>query len=400
MRRIGLVGRVVLISVFVLTFSHLPYSLYQPHQPYPPSSLHAQQPDRTRTEAQARRVSERMVVLQREAERLAGEARTLVGDLRRLEVERDLQIERLKVAQGAAAEGQDTVFVLNGRLAELEARRVAQLPDLEAQLVDLYKRGRAGYARLILGASGIRELGRTTRAVSAIVRINEERVAEHRRTLDAMRADRLALENKLRELQVSEEEARSARAAADRAVNARAALIAQIDRRRDLTAQFAGELQVAYQRLQQQLASIGSGSPAGPVEVPLAPCRGALEWPVGGSVTGRFGQTSGRFGVPTARNGIEVGAAEGTPVHAVHSGTVSYADTFTGFGNLVIVDHGANNTSLYGYLSSASVRVGETVEPGTEVGRVGSAPAGPPALYFEMRIDGRSVDPVQWLKAK
>jgi septal ring factor EnvC (AmiA/AmiB activator) len=40
------------------------------------------------------------------------------------------------------------------------------------------------------------------------------------------------------------------------------------------------------------------------------------------------------------------------------------------------------------------------VDAGTELGRVGLAPAGPAALYFELRVDGRSVDPVQWLKPK
>ena len=77
MSQVGRVSRVGLVSVFVLIFSHAPDSPYPPYSP-----LFAQQPDRALTEAQARRVNERMVVLQREAERLAGEARTLVGDLR------------------------------------------------------------------------------------------------------------------------------------------------------------------------------------------------------------------------------------------------------------------------------------------------------------------------------
>ena len=183
-------------------------------------------------------------------------------------------------------------------------------------------------------------------------------------------------------------------------MRARTALIAQIDARRDLNAQFAGELQVAAERLQQQMASLGSGQPVIPVAVPLTPFRGALDWPATGRISGAFGQPSGRFGAATVRNGIEIAAAEGTPVQAVHSGTVSYADVFAGFGNLVIVDHGANNYSLYGYLGSTSVKLGDPVESGAEVGRVGSAPGGPPALYFEMRIDGRSVDPVQWLRVR
>ena len=85
-------------------------------------------------------------------------------------------------------------------------------------------------------------------------------------------------------------------------------------------------------------------------------------------------------------------------MRAVHGGTIGYADAFTGFGNLVIVEHGGNNFSVYGYLSSIAVARGDSVETGAELGHVGLAPAGPPALYFEMRIDGKSVDPLQWLK--
>lgn len=362
--------------------------------------ISAQQPERLRTEAQARRINDRIAALQREADRLAGEARTLVGDLRTLEIERDLQIERATQAQVAVTEGQTSVQQSAERLAALEQQRIAQLPDLKTQLVDVYKRGRAGYARLLFGASGVREFGRATRAVAALVRINEQRVVEHRRTIEAMQQEQAALQAKLRELEASDAEARQARAAAERSLAARTALVRQIDARRDLNAQFAGELQVASERLQQQVANLGSGQPVVPVAVPLAPFRGALDWPVAGRVSGAFGQPSGRFGATSARNGIDIAATEGIPVQAIHSGTVSYADAFAGFGNLVIVDHGANNYSLYGYLASTSVKQGDAVETGAEVGRVGSAPGGPPTLYFEMRIDGRSVDPVQWLRVR
>jgi septal ring factor EnvC (AmiA/AmiB activator) len=141
----------------------------------------------------------------------------------------------------------------------------------------------------------------------------------------------------------------------------------------------------------------GRGSGAGAVPIPLAPFRGALKWPVAGRMTGAYGQPANRLGGSAVRNGIEIAAPEGTPVRAVHAGTVGYADAFTGFGTLVIVDHGGNNYSLYGYLGSASVSRGDSVEEGTELGRVGGSP---PTLYFEMRIDGRATDPVQWLEAR
>jgi septal ring factor EnvC (AmiA/AmiB activator) len=362
--------------------------------------LAAQAPDRGRAEAEARRVTDRIRVLETEADRLAGEARTLLGDLRKLEVERELQQERVREAQAAIAGGRTAIEASNERLAALEQQRVSQLPDLQAQLVDIYKRGRAGYARLLFGSTGVREFGRATRAVAALMNINQQRVAEHQRTLDALRQERAMLDEELEALQAREAEALQAQTAANRALASRAALVAQIDARRDLNAQLAGELQVAHDRLQQQLAGLGSGRAVEPVAIPIAPFRGALDWPVAGRISGRFGQRSGRFGDPSTRNGIEIAALEGSPVRAIHSGTVSYADPFTGFGNLVIVDHGANTYSLYGYLASMTVARGTAVDSGTEVGRAGSAPAGPAAVYLEIRVDGRSVDPVQWLKPR
>ena len=92
--------------------------------------------------------------------------------------------------------------------------------------------------------------------------------------------------------------------------------------------------------------------------------------------------------------------AEGIPVHAVHGGTVAFAGPFTGFGTLVILDHGANNFTLYGYLSTVEVDRGDVVDAGAELGRTGTGPGATSGLYFEVRIDGRQVDPLQWLRPR
>lgn len=364
------------------------------------AGLAAQTADRGRTEAEVRRVDDRIRALRNEADSLAGQARTLLGDLRKLEIDREIQIEQVRQAQAAIAQGRAAVADTTERLTSLEEQRAGQLPDVQTQLVDIYKRGRAGYARLLFGGSSLREFGRATRAVAALMNINRQRIDEHRRTLEAVQLERERLAAEIPALQAREAEARQAQAAANRALAARTALVAQIDERRDLNAQFAGELQIAYERLQRQVANLEAGRPAEPVPVPLAPFRGALDWPVAGRMAVQFGQPSGRLNDSTLRNGVEIAALEGTPVHAIHSGTVSFADAFTGFGNLVIVDHGANMYSLYGYLGAVSVTRGNAVDSGTEIARVGSPPAGPAALYLEIRIDGRSVDPVEWLKPR
>lgn len=355
----------------------------------------AQAPD-----PQARRVDERMRALQRENEQLAREATTLAGELRRMEIQRDLRIQEWRLAQAAALEAQQAVARASERLTALEEERTAQLPDLRAQLVDVYKRGRGGYARLIFGAADLRDFMRATRAVAALASINERRIAEHRRTLQELASQRAALEQSAAQLSAREAEARTARAAAERAVFEVSSHIARIDSRRDLTAQYVGDLQMAYDRIQQQLASGSAGRTRPAVAVPLLPFRGSLDWPAAGRLAGRFGQSADRLGGTASRNGIEIAVAEDTPVRAVHGGTVGLAGPFIGFGNLVILDHGTNNYTLYGYLGTVGVEQGAAVEAGAELGRSGSAPAGPPALYFEVRIDGRSVDPLQWLRAR
>jgi septal ring factor EnvC (AmiA/AmiB activator) len=210
----------------------------------------AQAPD-----PEARRVDDRLRALQRENEQLAKEATTLVGDLRKLEIERDLRVAELQQAEASALEAQNAVTRANERLAHLQQERSAQLPDLRAQLVDVYKRGRSGYARLLFGAADLRDFARATRAVAALSSINQRRIVEHRRTLQDLAIQQIALEQSAAQLRTRETEARAARAAADRAVADFSMLVARIDSRRDLTAQYVGELQLAYERLQQQVAS-------------------------------------------------------------------------------------------------------------------------------------------------
>lgn len=381
---------VIVLIVILLVNPFFPFQPFLPLQPFPPLSpfqLSVAAQDRQAAESMARRVNERIRALQAEADRLASQARTLLGDLRQLEIQRDIAAEKVKATETSVAQAQLALQQTTDRLTALEQQRESQLPDLKVRLVDIYKRGRGGYARMLLDVRGAREFARAMRAVAALTTINEERIAEHRRTLAEMRQQRDTMQQRTRELEAAARDAERARVSAQRAIAAREALITQIDQRRDLNAQLAGELDVAHQHLQDQLASIAAGRPAEAVAVPLASFRGALDWPVAGRFT-------------RARNGIEISAPEGTPVTALHPGTVDYADTFSGFGNMVIVDHGGNDFSLYGYLGSVNVARGDHVDAGTQLGRAGTAPAGPPALYFELRIDGRSVDPLQWLKPR
>lgn len=357
--------------------------------------VHAQ----TDSKALADRAAARIRALQAESDRLAAQSRTVFGDLRRLEIDRELkQAEVLKLegelAQLTIARDNSADYVQT-----LESQRVAQTPGVKERLVELSKRGRAGYVQLLLASGDVRALGRMARGVAAVAELDRVRLDTHRRTLAAERDALKELDDQTRAVAALQREASRARAGVEAAVAARNRLIDDLDARRDLAAQYVAELQQAQLQLERTLATAGGAS--GTVALPFRPFKGDLAWPIDGQVTTRFGRApSGRFGTAIVRNGIEVAAGEGAPAAAVHEGTVAFAAPFTGFGTLVIVDHGNAAFTLYGHLLDAAVTAGTKVSRGTVLGRVGLAPSGGAALYFEVRIDGRPVDPLQWLSRR
>ena len=355
--------------------------------------LLGQPSDRARTEALARRAGERLQVLQREADRLAAQESTLLNDLRKLEIERQLKGEELKQLDGEAARVGAELTATNERMDSLQKSEAAERPELRARVVEIYKLGQARYLRLLLSTPDLRRIGQASRTVAAMAKLDRDRVASHQRTLAELKSARATLQERQKALAMVRAAAEKAQAAAQRAAQARSDLIRDIDRRRDLNAQLASELQTAQQKLQLALRDIASGTPPADVaSLPLKPFRGDLDWPVRGDVRRRFsGGTS---------KGIEIAANEGADAVAVHDGLVAFAGTFSGFGNLVILDHGSQTFSLYGDLLDIGVKKGAHIDRGQPVGSVGPTPSGAAGLYFELRIDGQPVDPLQWLKKR
>jgi murein hydrolase activator len=357
-----------------------------------------QAPDRSQAEAQERRANARLLALTREAEVLAAEQRTILGELRRHQVERQLHLEKLELirAEMEAATGQ--IELLGSRAETLQRQIDAERPRILERHISLYKLGNAGYSRILLSVGDPKEAARAYRLVGALANIDRHRVERHMNAIRDFEQARGELLERHTQLAILQRDAEAARAGADKAISGHARLVSEIGARRDLNAQLAGELQLAHSRLQAWLTAPGVRAGDPPPAIPLSALRGDLDWPVRGRVLSRSsGGNPGAAGNAMA-GGIEIAAVPGTPVLAVHDGTVTFAEPFTGFGNLVIIDHGANSYSLYGHLSSLAVADRASVVQGNTVGVVGTSPAGVSSLYFMLRIDDRPVDPVQWLK--
>src|SRR6185436_4938066 len=107
---------------------------------------------------QSDRAAARIRALQAESDKLAAQARTVFGELRRLEIEREIKQAEMAKTQTALARVTADRDRVEKRLKVLEATRVAQTPGIKERLVELSKRGRAGYAQLLLASGDVRAI--------------------------------------------------------------------------------------------------------------------------------------------------------------------------------------------------------------------------------------------------
>ncbi|MBU2590993.1 MAG: peptidoglycan DD-metalloendopeptidase family protein [Nitrospinae bacterium] len=131
----------------------------------------------------------------------------------------------------------------------------------------------------------------------------------------------------------------------------------------------------------------------------FANMRGKLPWPISGKIISPFGKIKNpKFNVYTFNNGIEIQTRPDLEVKAIHDGQVIFADWFKGYGKLVIVDNGGGYYSLYGHLDKIEAPIGKNIYSGNVLGYSGETGSiNGYTLYFEIRKDGKPVNPLIWL---
>ncbi|WP_255756949.1 peptidoglycan DD-metalloendopeptidase family protein [Massilia sp. erpn] len=144
---------------------------------------------------------------------------------------------------------------------------------------------------------------------------------------------------------------------------------------------------------------------ARPSDIALAPAapdgafaalKGQMRPPVAGKLAARFGA---RRGDGPSWKGVFIRSSEGAEVHAVAGGRVVFANWLRGFGNLIVIDHGGQYMSVYGFNESLLKRPGDVVKTGDPIAAAGNTGGNEETgLYFELRHQGRAFDPAGWVK--
>jgi septal ring factor EnvC (AmiA/AmiB activator) len=192
------------------------------------------------------------------------------------------------------------------------------------------------------------------------------------------------------------------RAALAASRSARAANLAAI--RKDMSRQRAllAEIEQAGREMTSLAGSVAGAADATRTATDIRRLAGQLDWPAVGRVSAGFGvQTHARFKTDVPHPGWDIEAPAGAEIRAVLDGTVAFADWMRGYGLTAIVDHGGGLLSVYAHAAALAVARGDQVARGKVVGLVGDTGSlSGPFLYFELRLDGKPVDPAEWLRRR
>jgi murein DD-endopeptidase MepM/ murein hydrolase activator NlpD len=325
----------------------------------------------------------------------------LQGEIASTERRLERAQESLERQQAELEEVRDQLEQARDRLERLRRELETARHVLAARLVEIYKSDSPDALTVVLEADGFGDLLERAEFLERISeqdrnitdRVRDLRDEAHEQAVqlaELEEQEQLAAERILAErdqiaaaqsqLVSSRDELAAARA------DKRGAL-AQVRDSRIRAQEDLAALEAEQARVQAALAN------AAPAAGPIRQGSGQLIWPVNGAFTSPFGMRWGRL-----HAGIDIAAADGTPIRAADSGRVVLAAWAGGYGNYTCVQHTGSLSTCYAHQSRLGTSSGASVSQGQVIGYVGNTGNSFGAhLHFEVRVSGSPVDPMGYL---
>jgi septal ring factor EnvC (AmiA/AmiB activator) len=381
--------------------------------------------------AQSSRDAERKLQdIKRELKSVAAERRKIEGErgaatrqLRQADEQVGRSNRRLREIERQLADEEAALEALQERRSTMQQRLGGQRDELAGLLRATYAQGRDAPLKVFLAQDSVADAnrlltyhrylqqGRVERIATITSELDEitaveQEIAERQQALASSRED---LREQLRQLEGDRkqrarvvaglDERYQDRSSREKALGRDAKGLEQLlARLRAAAARAEAQRRAAAERAARERAQAGAGpAPAvAAATVATGPQVGGVGWPLTGALLAGY---RGKMPDGRSSDGLLLAASAGTPVKAVADGQIVYAEWMTGYGLLLIIDHGNGYMSLYAHNDALLKDPGDSVRRGDAVATVGSSGGhGRPALYFELRRNGQPVDPNTWLR--
>ena len=279
---------------------------------------------------------------------------------------------------------------------------LSQRKELEQLVRSNYALGRQGQLKFLLNQEDPSAVSRTLIYYEYFNKARAEKIAAINARLTELLLLEKRIEKKVHSIETLFQEQKSKKERLNRRSHDRRQLLAKLDAEVRDKARLLENLKADEKQLGELLSGLRKALADIPEEKgerkPFAVLKGRLKLPVKGKISTRFGRMRDE-GSGLKWRGIIIDAKEGRDVQAIAHGRVAFSDWLRGYGLLLIIDHGDGYMSLYGYNQSLYREVGDWVEKGEVIAGAGlSGGRSQAGLYFEIRSQGKPVNPLLWCK--
>jgi septal ring factor EnvC (AmiA/AmiB activator) len=292
--------------------------------------------------------------------------------------------------------------------------------EIEHRLTSLYKAGELGALRMFFSAESFPQLAENIRYMRSIIENDKRIFLEYNQKIDHLKGLKANLESDALKKAHIKTGIEQKKREIEKEKSKKSAYLGKVRLDRKGYESSLKELQVNASKLQAMINRLNAlsrrrassrqtklGAGLKPLaELPPVPDRGfasqkgRMNLPVRGEIIESYGKHKHpEFNSYTFSKGLSISASSGTEIKAVYEGTVIFADYFKGFGNMMVIDHGGGYFTLYAHASRLSKKVGAEVARHETIGSVGDVDSSKGnMLYFEIRHQGKPVDPAGWVR--
>ena len=337
---------------------------------------------------------------------MGAKVKSLLGEIDTLQQDEAMAGQELIVLELQNEKIKENINLLNNAMG-LEQNKINELTgQIKSRLVDMYKYGVSGEMNLIFASQNISEAVEAVHLLKIINAHDENILSQLKNRYQNIELSRHILREQQELLTQQSKEVEDQRDKYKKTISETNSFIKNIQREKSLAEKAAREAEEAQRAVGRTITNLMKRKKEQQARqqkqsTDYLKGKGTMfDWPVRGQVTSKFGnRVHPMFKTKSQHSGIDIAAPSGTPVKAAASGEVLYVGWMRGYGQVIILDHGRNITTVYAHLSSTQVSDGQVIRAGNVIGRVGkTGNATGFHLHFEVRVNGKVQNPLNYLK--
>ena len=323
----------------------------------------------------------------------------VLKNLRKIGSQLKLKKRELEIYKWNFKNNQKKIFSLEPRLKKAEQKIKSHKKILGLRLRSIYKEGPMFPLRVAFSSNNVTDLMQRLKYMDLIAQQDSQMLQEYLTKLEKIKQDKSSLYKVRAKLVSLKKNTVSKKREIEKTKKEKSVYLKKIKRKKNLSVKVRKELLAASNNLNSLIDKLLMKLVSGE-GLDISDKKGRLKLPLKGRILNKFGRKRVKeYESYIVYNGINVRARRGTPVQAVFDGKVLYIGELEGYGNLVIVGHGKEYHSLYGHLDSIKVAANKVVKTGEVIALSGdSGSLEGETLYFELRKNGKPIEPVRWFR--